>query len=108
MGKRLIARVIMLADCSVHIAVHDGNTFECTPDALSFLLSDPYGYIETGPHYEKNTCHTANPQHLALPYIKGLTLVKIYDDIEIVCVFPKVYQLLTFSNEAKTSFQTWL
>ncbi len=98
MGKRLIARVIMLADCSVHIAVHDGNTFECTPDALSFLLSDPYGYIETGPHYEKNTCHAANPKHLALPYIKGLTLVKIYDDIEIVCVFPKVYQALLESR----------
>ncbi|MBQ3526983.1 MAG: helix-turn-helix domain-containing protein [Clostridia bacterium] len=98
MGKKLIARVIMMADCSVHIAVRDGNTFECTPDALSFLLSDPYGYIEAGPHNEKNTCNVANPKHLAFPYIKGLTLIKIYDDIEIVCVFPKVYQALLESK----------
>lgn len=101
MGKILIARVIMLADCSVHIAVQDGNTFECTPQALLFLLSDPYGYIENSANLSNNTCRIANTKCLSLPFIKGLTLIKIFSDTEIICVFPKVFKALLESKDTK-------
>ena len=94
MSKHLISRVVMLPDGTAHIALLDRQTVACTPGNLSKLLSDPYGFIEKGQYESKTSTKKVNPEHSALEYVKGLTLLRIYSDTEIVCVFPKLFHSL--------------
>ncbi len=94
MTKFLMIRVIMLPDGSAHIAMLDGQTIECTPKSLSDLLSDPHEFIEHRQFQYHLTGKRVNPQDAPLANIKGLTLLKIYSDAEVVCVFPKLFDLL--------------
>lgn len=94
MSKHLISRVIMLPDGTAHIALLDRQTVACTPVNLSELLSDPHGFIEKGQFNSQATTKAVNPKHNALEYIGGLTLLRIYSDAEIVCVFPKLFHSL--------------
>ncbi len=103
MSKHLISRVIMLPDGTVHIALLDRQTVACTPDNLSELLSDPYGFIEKGQFESKATTKVVNPEHSALEHVKGLTLLRIYSDAEIVCVFPKLFHSLFDSIGASST-----
>lgn len=103
MSKHLISRVIMLPEGTAHIALLDRQTVACTPDNLSELLSDPYGFIEKGQFSSKTTTKAVNPKHNALEHIGGLTLLRIYSDAEIVCVFPKLFHSLFDSIGAASS-----
>lgn len=94
MGKHLISRVIMHPDGTVHIALLDKQTLAGTPKSLSELLSNPHKYIDTQQFDSKSTTKKVNPEHYALENIKGLTLLKIYSDEEITCIFPKLFQSL--------------
>lgn len=94
MSKHLISRVIMLPDGTAHIALLDRQTVACTPVNLSELLSDPHGFIEKGQFNSQATTKAVNPKHNALEHIGGLTLLRIYSDAEIVCVFPKLFHSL--------------
>ena len=103
MSKHLISRVIMLPDGTVHIALLDRQTVACTPVNLSELLSDPHDFIEKGQFNSKTTTKIVNPTHNALEHIKGLTLLRIYSDAEIVCVFPKLFHSLFDSIGASST-----
>lgn len=103
MSKYLISRVVMLPDGTAHIALLDRQTVACTPGNLSKLLSDPYGFIEKDQFESKTTTKKVNPEHSALEHIKGLTLLRIYSDAEIVCVFPKLFHSLFDSIESSPS-----
>ena len=103
MSKHLISRVVLLPDGTAHIALLDRQTVACTPGNLSTLLSDPYGFIEKGQFESKTSTKTVNPEHCALEHIKGLTLLRVYSDAEIVCVFPKLFHSLFGSIESSPS-----
>lgn len=94
MTKFLMTRVIMLPDGSAHIAMFNRQTIECTPKSLSDLLSDPHEFIEEKQFQYNLTGKRVNPQDAPLSNIKGLTLLKIYSDAEVVCIFPKLFDLL--------------
>lgn len=102
MTKQLISRVIMLPDGSAHIALRDRQTIQCTSKSLSELLSDPHQFIDEGQYKYTSSKELINPQNFALENIQGLTLLKIYSDAEIVCVFPKLFQALfvSFNNDS--------
>ena len=94
MTKQLISRVIMLPDGSAHIALQDKNTIQCTSASLSEILSNPHAFIEEGQYKYSASTKLINSKGYSLNHIQGLTLLKIYSDAEIVCVFPKLFQAL--------------
>lgn len=102
MTKQLISRVIMLPDGTAHIALRDRQTIQCTSASLSELLSNPHQFIDEGQYKYTSTQKDINPKNFFLENIQGLTLLKIYSDAEIVCVFPKLFQALfaSFNNNS--------
>lgn len=97
MNKRLISRVIMLPDCSVHIASYDKHTMVCSPQNLTELLEDPIGFVvekQFNPDYTDSTA-IVNPNPKSdLEDIQGLTLLKLFSNGEVVCHFPKLFETL--------------
>lgn len=91
MSKELISRVVMLPDGSVHIALQDHHTVVCTPASLTELITDPYAFIGSGQFNFKDTTKIVNSSRSDLEYVKGLTLLRVFSDAEIVCVFPKLF-----------------
>lgn len=94
MNKNLLARVIMLPDGSAHIAMNNRHTIDATPTSLSEFLSDPLSFLNKGQFKYMETTHIANRPMVILEDIKGLTLLSVYGDLKIECIFPKLFQAL--------------
>lgn len=97
MSKHLIARIIMLPNGAVHIALLSKETVNCSRNNLLEFLSDPHEFlIRNKREIKKSTC-IVNPRHRYLESIPGLTLLKAYSDNSVVCRFPKLFDAL-FKN----------
>ena len=94
MNKNLLARVIMLPDGSAPIAMNNRHTIDATPTSLSEFLSDPLSFLNKGQFKYRETTPIANRPMFILEDIKGLTLLSVYGDLKIECIFPKLFQAL--------------
>lgn len=100
MSKQLICRVLMAPDATVHVAFNSKKTFACTPKLLSKILSTPSSSTLKPKKYI-DTTKSINPQDYTLTNIPGLTLLKIYSNLEITCSFPQLFENLfsRFNNK---------
>lgn len=109
MEAKLIARVIVLLDGSVHIAFYDKTTVVCTYERLGTLLGSPCETLEQRTQWKSNT-DKVNPDGNELPKIQGLTLLKCFSDNQVVCVFPELlrYMYRSHSENEKPQQSIWL
>ena len=99
MEAKLIARVVVLLDGSVHIAFYDKTTVVCTYERLGTLLGSPCETLELRNLWETST-DKVNPDGNELPKIQGLTLLKCFSDNQVVCVFPELLRRMHSSYSA--------
>lgn len=95
MSTELIARVIMTPDTTVYIAFKDIKIVSGTPGRLFSLLTAPDECYRKRSQWQ-NVNHIINPQNKSLPDIPGLTLIKVYSDNRIDCIFPELFQHLAY------------
>jgi len=88
----LLARVLLLTDGSIHIALVSKQTYACTVGAFKHFISDPFGFYHSD--LSKFTCTTeyTNPKKLSLEVIPGLTLLSAGQDNKTICFFPELFQ----------------
>jgi len=90
----LIARVILVKNGELHIAMNNRQAVFCTANSLIRLLSDPYAFLTTGFRCFGNTTKYIYQSKVDLNDILGLTLISVYQDRGIQCMFPEIFQIL--------------
>lgn len=96
-SNRILARVILRSDGSVHIAFPDIRSIAATAGNLLELFSDPIDFIEEKSKIYEDTTIKINRKRTAVDKILGLTLAVVNADKQIVCDFPELFQFM-FSN----------
>lgn len=86
-----IARVIMLKDGSVHLALSNRQTVLCTNHSILALFADPFGFIENDFKKYSLTTRDLNIDGKNLNDISGFTLAIVYADKSIKCEFPELF-----------------
>ncbi len=67
---------------------------ECTSEVLLDFLSDPVAFFNAGRFKYYESTKTINPLKKELEQIRGITLLKVFDNLDVVCVFPQLFQVL--------------
>lgn len=94
MKQDLSARVLLLHNGSIHIALANLQTFECSAAALADLFDDPFSFYQNhGNKYRKTTAKVC-PRRIPLEEIPGITLASVDNENTVTCEFPILLDLV--------------
>lgn len=97
--QRIVCRVLMRGDGSVHICFPNVRSIEATPVALSELFSNPFDFILSGSFAYKDSSLQINRNRVGLEEIVGLTLARVYKEKTISIEFPELFGALLAARE---------
>lgn len=101
MYEELLARIILLKDGTVHIALNNYKTVKCSKNSLLDLFAEPYSFLkQLYLKYEEST-RFVNPKRVELNLLPGLTLAVVQNDTVTVIYYPFVFQKLMDTKDAK-------
>lgn len=101
--SRLLARVILRSDASIHIAFRDVRSVYATAENLFALFSDPIEFIDQTSKSFESSAFEINRDRVELENILGLTLASVNADKQIVCEFPELFRCLFATMNDETS-----
>lgn len=103
--SRLLARVILRSDASIHIAFRDVRSIYATAENLLSLFSDPIEFIDQTSKSFESSAFEINRDRVELENILGLTLASVNADKQIICEFPELFRCLfaTMNDEESRS-----
>ncbi len=94
MKNFIIARVLLMPDGSIHIAHMNKQTYYCTAEALLLLLTDPSNFVLKGYGRLSTSTLLVNKKQESVEEIRGLTLLTVYSNAQIVCDFQVLFQVI--------------